>query len=92
VAFLKFFPPIYQLVLNHRYTKLVVHGVPCPRHADGTLPTSAELYTELGTNNAHLKGWNMLDHPNWVKLVLLDPGKTELSFTFALHDTDGKIN
>ncbi len=92
MAFLKFFLPIYQLVLNHGYTKLVVHGVPCPHHADSTLLMSVELYKELGTNNAHLKGWNMLNHPNWVKLALLDPGKMESSFTFALHNTDGKIN
>src|SRR5216683_6625293 len=34
----------------------------------------------------------MLDHPNWVKSVLLDPSKMESFFSFALHDTDGKIN
>ena len=34
----------------------------------------------------------MLDHPNWVKSALLDPSKMESSFSFALHDTDSKIN
>ncbi len=90
-AFLKHFPPIYQLVPNHGYTKLVVHGVPCMCHADGTLLTSAKLTMELA-NNAHLRGWKMLDQPNWVKLALLDPGKTKSSVTFALLDTTGSIN
>ena len=91
MALLKNFPLIYQLVPNHGYTKLMVHGVPCNCHANGTLPTSAELYHEL-SQNAHLKGWNMLDHPNWVKSAILDPGKTKLSFLFTLHNMDGKLN
>ncbi len=90
-AFLKHFPPIYQLVPNHGYTKLVVHGVPILCHADGTLPTSDELLSELN-HNLHLHQWKMLDRPNWVKLALLDPGRTESSFSFALLDTTGSIN
>jgi len=54
-AFLKHFPPIYQLVPNHGYTKLIVYGIPCMQHPNSMLPTSTELYQELGTNNAHLK-------------------------------------
>jgi len=90
-AFLKHFPPIYQLVPNHGYTKLVVHGVPLLHHADRTLPTSEELLCKLN-HNVHLHKWKMLNQPNWVKSALLDPGKTESSFTFALLDTTGNIN
>ena len=52
-VFLKHFLPIYQLVPNHGYKKLIVHSVLCLQHLNSTLPTSAELLHKL-SSNTHL--------------------------------------
>src|SRR6266853_6088336 len=63
-SFLAPFKPIYQLVPNNRYVKLVIHGVPCEHHPNSTLPTSTKLYQQL-SNHTHLCSCDMLDYPNW---------------------------
>jgi hypothetical protein len=84
-ALLSKFPGgLFNLIRNDGLRKFIVNGVPCIRKPNGRLPSADELFTEFQRNNAHIRQWDLPEHPAWTRGALMDTTKTETSFTFLL--------
>jgi hypothetical protein len=92
-AILSKFPGgLFNLIRNNGLQKFIVNGVPCIRKPNGRLPTSDELFTEFQRNNAHIRQWDLPEHPAWTRGALMDTTKTETSFTFLLSIPNNATN
>jgi hypothetical protein len=91
-ALLELFPKFFNLIQNDSLKKFMVHGVPYVRAADGSLPTSDELFTEFRRNNGHLQKWGLSERPTWTRGAILDCSKMETSFSFLLTDPHNTAN
>ena len=80
----KFPGGLFNLIRNDGLQKFIVNGVPCIRKPNGRLPTSDELFQEFQRNNAHIRQWDLPEHPAWTRGALMDTTKKETSFTFLL--------
>ena len=84
-ALLNKFPAgLFNLIRNDGLCKFIVNGVPCVRKPNRCLPTAQELFEEFQWNNAHIRQWDLPEHPTWTQGALADVTKTETSFTFLL--------
>jgi hypothetical protein len=80
----KFPAGLFNLIHNNGLRKFIVNGVPCVQKPNGCLPTLQELFAEFQQNNAHIRQWDLPEHPSWTRGALADVTKTEMSFTFLL--------
>jgi hypothetical protein len=81
---------IFTLVPNEGQTCIAFQNVPIYRHANGDLPSSAELKTELG-KNLQYRACSVIEAPIWTKATLADPTKTTGAFTILLSDPGRKL-
>jgi hypothetical protein len=81
---------IFTLVPNEGQTRIAFQNVPIYRHANGDLPTSAELKTELG-KNLQYRTCSVIEAPIWTKATIADPTKTIGAFTILLSNPGRKL-
>jgi len=63
-AILSKFPTgLFNLIRNDGLRKFIVNSVPCVRKQNGSLPTVEELFSEFQRNNAHIRQWDLPEHP-----------------------------
>jgi hypothetical protein len=88
----KFPAGLFNLIRNDGLRKFIVNGVPCVRKPNGRLPMALELFEEFQRNNAHIRQWDLPEHPTWTRGALADVTKTETSFTFLLSISPNATN
>jgi hypothetical protein len=82
---LNLFDSSFQLIPSRGFTRLLVHGMPCIRRPDGSLPLSADILKEL-TINVPFQGATIIDGPTWSHAVVTDPTKEKGAVSFILID------
>ena len=82
---LKPFDDSFQLIPSRGFTRLLVHGMPCSRCPDGSLPSSADILKELAAN-VTFQGATIIDGPTWCRAVVTDPSKEKGAVSFILID------
>ena len=82
---LKSFDSSFQLIPSRGFTHLLVHGMPCIRRPDGSLPSSADILKEL-TINVPFQGATIIDGPTWSHAIVTDPTKEKGAMSFILID------
>jgi hypothetical protein len=88
----KFPGGLFNLIRNDGLQKFIVNGVPCIRKPNGRLPMADELFNEFQRNNAHIRQWDLPEHPAWTRGALMDTTKKETSFTFLLSIPNNATN
>jgi hypothetical protein len=82
---LNLFDSSFQLIPSRGFTRLLVHGMLCIRHPDGSLPSSADILKEL-TINIPFQGVTIIDGLMWSRAIVIDPTKEKGTVSFILID------